>query len=137
MGKSADSGKSGNKRILIIDSDESSRKPLACALSEENFRVETAGQGHEAVKKIERYSPDLIVLDMMLPDAGSYEVLRRLQERDVAAIPIIIVTDRDADLAASERLRQEPNVIACLQKPIQEAALSIMLRRILNAKASI
>ena len=100
----------------------------------QGFRVETAGAGYEAIRKIRQSGPDLVVLDMMLPDAGSYEVLRNLQEAGKAGAPIIILTDVNLDAGVSDILRHEPNVVECLRKPVQDSVLAETLRRILAAR---
>ena len=81
-------------RVLVVDDDQNIADVLAMALRYEDFAVEKAGSGSEALKGAEDFRPHLIVLDVMLPDFDGFEVARRLDERR-AGIPILFLTARD------------------------------------------
>ncbi len=82
-------------RILVVDDHESITDLVATALRYEGFKVETAGNGREAVAAVARFRPHVVVLDIMLPDFDGFEVHRRLQV-DGIAVPVLFLTARDA-----------------------------------------
>jgi two-component system, OmpR family, response regulator ResD len=85
-----------NEKILVVDDEESIVEFLQSILSKENFIVITAGTGKEAVYKVKETSPDLVLLDIMLPDNDGFTVCKEL--RDFTTVPIIMLTARDEDM---------------------------------------
>ena len=77
-------------RILVVDDEPSIRDLLAHSLRYSGFEVLVAGDGVEAVRVAERERPDLVILDVMLPDHDGFEVARRLD------VPVLFLTARDA-----------------------------------------
>ena len=122
------------KLVMIVDDDESVRELLEFVVKKEGFRVETAVDGEDGVKRIQKSLPDLIILDLMLPRYGGFEVLRQLQQGETSRIPIIIVTGRYTDRTTSEMIRQESNVLDFLEKPIKPAVLGMAMHKILRTK---
>jgi two-component system, OmpR family, response regulator len=82
-------------RVLVVDDEEAIRDLVAIGLRYEGFEVTTAASGHSALEQAERFRPDLIVLDVMLPDLDGFEVSRRLQAAGARA-PIVFLTARKA-----------------------------------------
>jgi two-component system OmpR family response regulator len=82
-------------RILVVDDEPSIVDALATALRYEGFEVLESLTGRGALQAVEAFRPDLIVLDVMLPDLDGMEVTRRLRQDGVKA-PILFVTARDA-----------------------------------------
>lgn len=121
------------KLILIIDDDDSVRELLAYMVKKEGYRVESSIDGEDGVHKAERLKPDLILLDLMMPRYGGFEVLRQLQSSGLSAIPIIIVTGRYTDRSTADMIRQESNVVDFLEKPLKPAVLGAALDRVLKA----
>jgi two-component system, OmpR family, response regulator len=82
-------------RILVVDDEPNIVDVISMALRFHGFEVESAGTGAGAIAAVTGFKPDLIVLDVMLPDMDGFEVARRLgAER--ARVPIIFLTARDA-----------------------------------------
>ena len=82
-------------RILVVDDEPNIVDVIAMALRFHGFDFESAGTGAGAIAAVGSFKPDLIVLDVMLPDVDGFEVARRLgAER--ARVPIIFLTARDA-----------------------------------------
>ena len=121
-----------DKLIVVIDDDDSVRELLEFLVRKEGFRVESAADGEEGINKIQALRPDLVVLDLMLPRYGGFEILRTLQNGDTARIPIIIVTGRYTDRTTAEMIRQESNVMDFLEKPIKANVLAMTLHKILK-----
>lgn len=82
-----------NNRILVIEDDKSIREMLTFALETEGFNVDIGKNGTEALKKNNEFKPNLVLLDLMLPDINGFEVCKKIQqERD---IPVIMVTAKN------------------------------------------
>ena len=77
--------------ILVVDDELSNRRIVEQVLSRAGYRVETAEDGAKALKKLEAFHPDLIILDYMMPELSGMEVLRDLRKRDDDT-PVIMVT---------------------------------------------
>jgi two-component system OmpR family response regulator len=82
-------------RLLVVEDEPNIRELLATSLRFAGFEVETAGDGATALALAEVGEPDLVVLDVMLPDVDGFEVTRRLRDRGRQQ-PIVFVTARDA-----------------------------------------
>jgi len=87
--------------VLVVDDEENVAYVVATALRLDGWQTEVAGAGAAARRSIESFSPDVIVLDVMLPDVDGFELCERLR-RDGLETPIIFLTARDT---AEERVR--------------------------------
>ena len=121
-----------DKLILVVDDDEGIREFLTLLIKKEGWRVETAGDGEEGRRKAMALKPDLIVLDLMLPRYGGFELLRQFQGTDLARVPIVVVTGRYTDRSTGDMIRQESNVVELLEKPVKPARFVGVLQRILR-----
>ncbi len=86
--------KSPEARLLVVDDEPSIRELLTASLRFAGFEVFPAGDGAEALKLAEQYRPDLVVLDIMLPDLDGFTVTRKLRERG-RDVPVVFLTARD------------------------------------------
>ena len=118
--------------VLVIDDDEDVRAFLSALIKKEGWRAETADDGAEGERKALALKPDLIVLDLMLPRYGGFELLKRLQGAERSPTPIVVVTGRYMDGSTAEMIRQESNVVEFLEKPVQAARFILALRRTLG-----
>ena len=93
--------------MLAVDDEEHITELIAMALGFQGFEVDRAATGREALTSIERRRPDLVVLDVMLPDLDGFEVARRLRQAEGAGarVPIIFLTARDTTQDKIEGLR--------------------------------
>ncbi len=86
------------ERILVVEDETDLREVLSYNLSREGFKVSSAGDGGEGVRTALAEKPDLILLDLMLPDVDGLEVCRRVrQDPNIGATPIIMVTAKDEE----------------------------------------
>jgi two-component system, OmpR family, response regulator len=85
----------GASKLLVVEDEPSICDLLAASLRYAGFQVVTAGAGNEAVEKANRHRPDLIVLDIMLPDMDGFDVVRRLRSGGTHT-PVVFLTARDA-----------------------------------------
>ncbi len=83
-------GLSAQPLVLVADDEPRITKLVSIALSEEGFRVLTAAGGEEALAKAEEVRPDIVLLDIVMPDLDGIEVMRQLRER--RAVPVILLT---------------------------------------------
>ena len=81
------------KTILVVDDTESLRTLVKNYLQQEGFRVVTAKDGREALFIAREEKPDLIILDLMMPEMGGYDFMRHHSRE--AETPIIILTAKD------------------------------------------
>ncbi|MCB0181367.1 MAG: response regulator, partial [Anaerolineae bacterium] len=96
---------SNKLHILVVDDEPNIREVVELYLQREGYEVEVAGDGAAALQAIERKSPDLIVLDLMLPAINGLQITRILREGDYN-IPIIMLTAKseEAGLHVLERV---------------------------------
>ncbi|MFN2590956.1 MAG: response regulator transcription factor [Actinomycetota bacterium] len=89
------SGDGEGVRILVVDDEESITDLVATALRYERFVVDVAHTGRQTVRAVGSFRPDLIVLDVMLPDGDGFDVAKRLVDQR-ERVPILFLTARDA-----------------------------------------
>ena len=82
-------------RVLVVDDEPSITDLVATALRYEGFDVEIAGTGTDALRAAETFRPDLMVLDIMLPDRDGFAVVQRLRA-DGRHVPVVFLTARDS-----------------------------------------
>jgi two-component system OmpR family response regulator len=81
-------------RLLVVDDEPNIRDLLSTSLRFAGFEVHTAGNGQQALTQAEKVRPDLVVLDVMLPDLDGFTVTRRLRERG-RDVPVLFLTAKD------------------------------------------
>ena len=84
------------KKILVVDDEKPISDIIKFNLTKEGFDVDTAYDGEEAIKKVDEYDPDLMILDLMLPKKDGLEVAREV--RQTHDMPIIMVTAKDTEI---------------------------------------
>jgi two-component system, OmpR family, response regulator RegX3 len=86
----------GNVNVLVVEDEESYREALVSGLRLEGFEVDVAADGQEALTLLSTSSPDIVLLDMLLPGMHGIEVCRRM--RAVSQVPIVMVSAVDTEL---------------------------------------
>ena len=85
--------------VLVVEDEPAQREVLSYNLEAEGFRVTTAGDGEAALLAVEEETPDIIVLDWMLPKVSGIEICRRLKTRaDTKSLPIIMLSARSEEV---------------------------------------
>ena len=128
MGENGDS-KYGDYRVLVVDDDERLLALARLALSRNGVEVETATTSTEALEMLGDWRPDLVILDVVLPDLSGWEVLRRIRESSDVAVMLLSGRDSDVDKARGLDLGADDY----LTKPFSflefEARVRALLRR--------
>ncbi|WP_342563914.1 response regulator transcription factor [Paenibacillus sp. FSL R7-0345] len=86
-----------NKKVLVVDDEQSISSAIAYALRREGYEVDTAGDGEEALSKVQTFRPNALVLDVMMPKLSGYDVCRRLEDRDDIGIILLTVKNDIVD----------------------------------------
>jgi len=123
-------------RILIVDDEEHNRQLLEIMLGPEGFVFQTADNGHEALAIVAREPPDLVLLDIMMPDMDGYQVATAIKA-DAATrhIPIVMITALgDAKVRA---LARNAGADDFMTKPVERAELCMRVRQLLPSAAGL
>jgi len=115
------------KKILVVDDNASFSQLLQCALEDE-FEVTTAADGLEGIKVAGELLPELILMDVMMPNVSGIEMARRLQEEEeTKKIPIIVLTGSHMEKGVPDLFKQERNVKHFLSKttPVLEIVAAV------------
>src|SRR6185295_3779378 len=87
------------ERVLIVDDDPDIQHLVSYNLSQAGFDIVTATTGRKALETVQTHPPDLIILDLMLPDVDGVEVCRMLRQRESSRrIPIVMLTARSEEI---------------------------------------
>ena len=124
---------SDGARILVVDDTPLNVKLLADLLRVKGFTVTTAASGPEALDRIATERPDLVLLDVMMPEMSGYEVCARLRANpETARLPVVMVTSLDA---VHERVKGiEVGADDFLSKPVNQPELLARVRSLLRIK---
>ncbi len=90
--KKSKSAANAQQRILLVDDDADIIESLRLALEANGFEVLVARDGNQGLALVERESPDLIILDMMMPKRSGFLVLEKLRRSEMDSPPVIMVT---------------------------------------------
>ena len=123
-----------DKLVLLVEDDDAFMDFIEFMVKRLGFNVEKAADGEVGLWKARNLSPDLILLDLMLPKFGGFDVLKELQAHETINIPIVILTGASSEFAKEEQLLAEPNVLAFLRKPVNPSELTALLHKLLGTK---
>jgi signal transduction histidine kinase/DNA-binding response OmpR family regulator len=118
------------RRLLMVDDDDLERRQMRAALEQQGWTVTEAGDGLDALARLNEGQPDVIVLDLMMPEMDGFEFLEEMRRKaEWRAIPVVVVTARD--LTDADRLRLNGNIERIIQKTNRDD----MLREVRNVLA--
>ena len=117
-----------DRQILVVDDEERMVRFIRLNLEHDGFRVSEAFNGNQAINKIRSNLPDLVLLDVMLPDIDGFEVLRII--REVSSVPVIMLTAKGEE---DDRVRGlELGADDYITKPFSPRELSSRVRAVLR-----
>src|SRR5690242_3410449 len=114
-------------RILVVDDEESQRTALAGMIALWGYAVETAGDGVEALEKLETFGAHVLVTDLKMPRMDGTELLKRLHAEGNAPQAIVLTAHGNLDTALS--MIHDLGAFWFLEKPVTSAALKLLLER--------
>ena len=122
------------KKVLVIDDDEDVITYLSTWLSDEGFEVDVAHDGMEATEKVKAGKPDLITLDIVMPEKTGVKFYREMRGNpETANIPIIIITGLQSEFEGFiSRRRSAPPPDGYIQKPFGQAELLSTIQEVLK-----
>ena len=98
--------KSSEKKILVVDYEPDVRNFLAACIQDAGFKVDSAVDGQDALEKIEKETPDLMTLDMVMPRKSGIELIRTLRKKEKwSKLPVIVITAHARNEFASEDIK--------------------------------
>ena len=120
-------------KILVVDDTPQNVKLLADLLTAKGYAVVTASSGVQALEKVEKEAPDLVLLDVVMPEMSGYEVCLKIRENSgTAMLPVIMVTALDP---GEERVKGiEVGADDFLTKPINKTELLLRVRSALKSR---
>ena len=117
------------KTILVVDDKSSVRKLLREYLTEQNYRVVPAANGREAIYAARHSRPDLILLDIMMPEMDGFEFLRQYRLEGSAPVIVITAREEETDAVLGLELGADDYVIKPFRMKELEARIRAVLRR--------
>jgi CheY-like chemotaxis protein len=119
-------------KVLLIDDSDDSRLLLSQIIEESGCRVFTAASGEAGISAALDVRPDLIVLDLLMPEMDGFETLQRVKAHpSIAGTPVVVVS-----VVASEYQSRLAGAVDVLNKPVSRETLSDAIERALNAPAA-
>jgi DNA-binding NarL/FixJ family response regulator len=120
-----------SKRLLVVDDEPNLLRAVAACLKTEDYEVNTARSGHEALMQLAESVPDLIISDIRMPGMDGYKLARQLRGSPrTALVPIIFLTAKDETTDRIEGFRA--GIDAYLTKPFEPDELIAVVNGILN-----
>ena len=123
----------GGPTVLIVDDDAGTRAHVRANLEAEGFDVLEAASGPEGLAALEEESPDLILLDVMMPQMDGWEMLRRVQERHGGAVPVVMFSGQVENVEGEAAERGASGFIG---KPFDPQELIDRAKQILGARSA-
>ena len=118
-----------SEKILIVDDEPSNRNILSQELTHEGYSVVAASDGREALRKVESSSPDLIILDYMMPDLSGLEVLKELRKKENDT-PVVMITAYGTMERAVEAMKE--GAYDFITRPFEPDHIALVVRKALE-----
>jgi two-component system, sensor histidine kinase and response regulator len=131
--RQAQSGTMEHPKIVIVDDELSMRKHMQMLLADQDYILESFSSGKTLLENIEKIAPDLIILDVVMPDLDGFEVCSRLKSGRWQHVPVILTTVLDAKKVLLKGT--EVGADDFLQKPVNKLELYARVRSMLRIKS--
>src|SRR2546425_120328 len=113
-------------RVLVVDDDSGARQGLKSLLASNNFEVDLAADGAEALERIADLPPDVVVTDLQMPKMNGMQLLKELHDRD-RELPVIVVTSATEVPSAVAAMRA--GAVDYITKPVEFQDLLLAIER--------
>jgi excisionase family DNA binding protein len=117
--------------VLIVDDDEQIREYVRVNLEAEGYNVREAGNAEEGLLAVEESQPDLVLLDVMMPQVDGWQMLQQLQERHGEAVPVVMFSGK-ADAATADEVA-ERGARGFIGKPFDPGQLIEKTKQLLSS----
>jgi two-component system alkaline phosphatase synthesis response regulator PhoP/two-component system response regulator VicR len=122
------------KRILAVDDEKHILRLVQINLEKAGYDVVTASNGREAVEAVREHNPDLVVMDVMMPEMDGIEALKILKSDDAtSSIPVVMLTAKAQDADVFQGWQSGADLY--LTKPFNPMELLTFVKRILDAQS--
>ncbi len=130
------SNNSKNKKVLVVEDELAIAKLIKYVLENSNFEVTLVHEGKDALEKVKTFSPDIMVLDLMLPVMSGFEILEYLGDKKLLDdLPVIVLTCRGQEEDKVKAMRLGASEF--MTKPFSPSGLVAVLNSILNKSGGI
>ncbi len=120
------------KHVLVVDDDSEIVETIAAALRSRGMRVSTASDGNQGIAYAEAKTPDLMILDLMMPRRSGFLVLERLRQNSETQMPIIMITGNEG--MRHRKYAELLGVNDYIQKPFTMDRLLQAVSKVLDAE---
>ena len=103
-------------RVMVVDDEEDLRNLVKMVMEKEGFEVESAEDGNDFLEKVDRFQPDIVILDVMMPGPSTKEILRKLREKGVDSKIVLLTVVRFSN-DEIRKLSEMGNVVGYMTKP--------------------
>ncbi|MFA5176081.1 MAG: response regulator [Candidatus Nanoarchaeia archaeon] len=115
------------KTILIVDDEADIRNTLKTILEKNKYKVITAVNGDDCLKKLKTVKPDLILMDIMMPGTPVREIIPKIKDTKIAYLSVVRTSE-----AEKEDLMQSKNIVDFIQKPFSVEDLLKRIKKIVG-----
>ncbi|MDH7507146.1 MAG: response regulator [Candidatus Thermoplasmatota archaeon] len=115
------------KTILVVDDEQDIRDSVKLILEKNGYKVESAVDGDDCLKKVSKLKPDLILLDIMMPGLPIDEVIKKIKDIKIAFMSVVRISE-----ARKKGLCKQDNIVDFFQKPFNVSDLIDRVRLILE-----
>jgi two-component system KDP operon response regulator KdpE len=122
--------------VLAVDDEAGILRLVKLELSQQGFRVVTAGTGEEALRLAEEQRPDIVLLDIVMPEMTGLEVMRKLREQSSAPVILVTAKDTDSDKVRGLELGADDYIVKPFSPDELGARIRAVLRRSLGTGSS-
>lgn len=119
------------KKVMIVDDDGDLRSMTELLMKNEGYETLTATEGNDFLQKVSTFSPDVVILDVMMPGLSTKEILDQLQKNNQTA-KVILFTAVHYSNEEKENIKKKWNVVDYISKPFDADALIEAVQKQLN-----